>query len=665
MNKKHIGFLLLFSLPGLLLPLPGLAQAAHPEDAAFQAAREAFIKGERAGLARAVARLKTHPLVPWANAFQFSQQLDDGSDIGLAEFIEQQNGTYLAEKMRGDWLKWLIRKEDWTAARTQFARLERPDAEANCRGIDVRLRLGEAEAVGDARALLASAAPLPEPCLPPLRRLAAAGELPVDGLWERLRHRLALNRLKEARTLSGWLPAGETLPWGTVNSIVDHPARYLANLPEKFAETRRDRELAMFAVQRVARGDARVAAARWQEMESRFSASERGFVWGRLALQAALKHQPEASSWFDTAATLGGNSGANSGGNLDEEQHAWRVRAALRGSHWPTVARTIKALPDGLAAQPEWLYWRARAQLAAREPQEHKAAQALLEKISGQPSFYGILASEALGRPFALPPRATPPSAEELAAAADRPGLVRGLGLIKSDMRIEGIREWNWALQGLDDRQLLAAAELAARHAVIDRAISTADRTRGEHDFALRYPTPFFAKVEPRVREAGLDPAWVYGLMRQESRFIMDAKSSAGARGLMQLMPATAKYVAKKIGMHDFHPGRVTEMDTNVILGTNYLRMVMDSLDNHPVLASAAYNAGPGRARRWRAEQPREGAIYAETLPVNETRDYVKKVMANAITYAAMSGGATPSLTARLSTIRPRGFGDGTAETLP
>ncbi|MDP1605146.1 MAG: transglycosylase SLT domain-containing protein [Rhodocyclaceae bacterium] len=656
MNKKQFGLLLLVCLPGWLLPLPGFAQAAHPEDAAFQAAREAFVKGERAKLARAVAKLKTHPLTPWANAFQFSQQLEDGSDAGLAEFIEQQSGTYLAEKMRGDWLKWLIRKEDWTAARSQFARLERPDAEANCRGIDVRLRLGEAAAADDARALLASAAPLPEPCLAPLARLAAAGELPVDSLRDRLRHRLALDKLKEARTLAGWLPAGETLPWGTVNAIIDHPARYLANLPEKFAETRQDRELVMFAVQRVARGDARVAAARWQEIESRFAASERGFVWGRLALQAALKHQPEASAWFDKATSLGGN--------LDEEQHAWRVRAALRGGNWTTVTRAIAALPDALAAQPEWLYWRARAHVARTE---HEAALPLFAKISGQPTFYGILASEALGRPFALPPRATPPSAEELAAAADRPGLARGLGLIRADMRIEGIREWNWALQGLDDRQLLAAAELATRHAVIDRAISTADRTRSEHDFSQRYPTPFYARVEPRAREAGLDPAWVYGLMRQESRFIMDAKSSAGAKGLMQLMPATAQWVAKKIGMHDFHQGRVTEMDTNLILGTNYLRMVMDSLDSHPVLASAAYNAGPGRARRWRAEQPLEGAIYAETIPFNETRDYVKKVMANAINYAALSngGGVSPSLTARLGTIRPRGFGDGTAETLP
>jgi soluble lytic murein transglycosylase len=153
--------------------------------------------------------------------------------------------------------------------------------------------------------------------------------------------------------------------------------------------------------------------------------------------------------------------------------------------------------------------------------------------------------------------------------------------------------------------------------------------------------------------------------MRQESRFIMDAKSSAGAKGLMQLMPATAKWVAKKIGMDNYHPGRVTDMDTNVTLGTNYMRMVMDGLDNHPLLASAAYNAGPGRARKWRAETALEGAIYAETIPFSETRDYVKKVMANAMHYAAVMGIATPSLTARLGTIRPRGFGDTTAENLP
>jgi soluble lytic murein transglycosylase len=261
--------------------------------------------------------------------------------------------------------------------------------------------------------------------------------------------------------------------------------------------------------------------------------------------------------------------------------------------------------------------------------------------------------------------RALPPTAEERQAAETHPARVRGLALIRADLRLDGLREWNWALTGMNDRQLLAAADFAQRSEVIDRAINTADRTQLEHDFTQRYPTPFLAQVAPRASDVDLDPAWVYGLMRQESRFIMDAKSSAGAKGLMQLMPATAKWVAKKIGMADYHPGKVTDMDTNVRLGTNYMRMVMDSLDNHPVLASAAYNAGPGRARKWRAETPLEGAIYAESIPFNETRDYVKKVMANVMHYAAVMGLATPTLTSRLGTIRPRGFGDTTAENLP
>ncbi len=645
-------------LVGLFVALPALAQPGsppgHPEDASFIAAREAFSRGDRVKLTRALASLKTHPLQPWATYYQLVQRLEDGTDAGVAEFADLHAGSYLGEKMRGDWLKWLMRREDWSEARIQFAHLQRPDAEANCRGLDVRLRLGEPEASGDARALLGSAAPLAESCLPPLARLAAAGELSADALWERLRRQLALGKLKEARTIAVWLQDAEEPSWRTVEVIAEHPAKYLAKLPEHYAASRRGRELAAFAVVRMARADARVAAMRWQEIENHFSAAERGFVRGRLALAAAMTHQPEATAWFDQATALGAL--------LDEEQHAWRVRAALRAGQWPAVANAIVAMPENQQAQPEWTYWSARAHAATGNTE---GAQTLYARIAGQPTFYGILAGEALGKSYALPPRALPPSAGELAAAATHPGLARGLALIRLDMRIEGIREWNWALASLNDRQLLAAAELARRNDVIDRAINTADRTQAEHDYAQRYPTPFLTKIEPRAREVNLDPAWVYGLMRQESRFIMDAKSSVGAKGLMQLMPATAKWVAKKIGMNDFHPAKVTQMDTNVTLGTNYMRMVLNSLDDHPVLASAAYNAGPGRARKWRAETSLEGAIYAESIPFNETRDYVKKVMANAMSYAALMGGPTPSLTTRIGTIRPRGFSDGTAEDLP
>ncbi len=653
--KRFLTIALLLSLP---LSLPAWAQSAHPEDATFLAARDAYLKGDRAKLARTVPALKSHPLTPWASYFQLSLPLRDGkegSDAGVAEFLERHTGSYLAEKLRGEWLKWLVDQQDWNRTREQFARLQRPDPEASCRGLDARLNLGEADALAEARKLLVSVQPLAASCFPPLGRLAASGEVSSANVWERLRRLWATGKLKEARIAASWLPADEAPAGKTIEAVIEHPAQHLARLPERFADARRGREIAGLAVLRMARADARVAAARWQEIEQRIPAEERGFVWGRLALAAAISHQPEAVDWFARAEKLGAS--------FDEEQHAWRLRAALRAGDWLAVTRAHALLPDSMAAQPEWVYWRGRAIAALGKPED---AQGLYQQIAGQANFYGILAAEALGKPLDLPPRALPPTAEERQAAETNPLLVRGLALIRADLRLDGIREWNWALNGMNDRQLLAAADLAQRNDVIDRAINTADRTQAEHDFTRRYPTPFFAQVEPRVQDVGLDPAWVYGLMRQESRFIMDAKSSAGAKGLMQLMPATAKWVAKKIGMDHYHPGKVTDMDINVTLGTNYMRMVMDGLDNHPVLASAAYNAGPGRARKWRAESALEGAIYAETIPFNETRDYVKKVMANAMHYAAVMGATTtPTLTSRLGTIRPRGFGDTTAESLP
>jgi soluble lytic murein transglycosylase len=319
-------------------------------------------------------------------------------------------------------------------------------------------------------------------------------------------------------------------------------------------------------------------------------------------------------------------------------------------------------MPPQLAADPTWSYWLGRALIAQGKRDE---AKPLLQRISGQANFYSNLADEELGRTIAVPPLAMPLTREELALAAARPGLRRGIALIRLDMRIEGIREWIWNLRGLDDRQLLAAAELARSQDVYDRAINTADRTATQHDFSLRYLAPFRDRVDPKARELALDSGWVYGLMRQESRFIMNAKSSVGAKGLMQLMPATAKWVAKKIGLSGFHAGKVTEMDTNVTLGTNYLKMVLDSLDNHPVLASAAYNAGPGRARKWRAARPIEGAIYAETIPFNETRDYVKKVMSNSVYYATLFENKPQSLKSRLGIVQPASGGIVLGEDLP
>jgi soluble lytic murein transglycosylase len=222
------------------------------------------------------------------------------------------------------------------------------------------------------------------------------------------------------------------------------------------------------------------------------------------------------------------------------------------------------------------------------------------------------------------------------------------------DLRLDAVREWNWSLRGADDRLLLAAAEVAREANWYDRAIYAADRTKVLHNYDLRYLAPFRDAVREYARSTGLDEAWVYGLMRQESRFVSQAKSGVGAGGLMQLMPATAKWVAGKLGLR-YETGMVNDAGTNVQLGTYYLRHVLDKLSSQPVLATAGYNAGPNRARGWQeADKSLEAPVYIESIGFSETRDYVKKVMTNAVYYAQAFGQGAQSLSARLGTIPPR-----------
>jgi len=172
--------------------------------------------------------------------------------------------------------------------------------------------------------------------------------------------------------------------------------------------------------------------------------------------------------------------------------------------------------------------------------------------------------------------------------------------LYRLNLRIEAIREWTWAIRGFDDKRLLAAAEVARRNKIYDRAIDTANKTVQLHDFNLRYLAPHREVMQDVLKQKELDEAWVYGLIRQESRFVTNAKSSTGAIGLMQLMPSTARWIAKKLGMRNYRKRLVAQVNTNLMMGTYYLKHVLTLFDNQSLLASAAYNAGPSRARRWR-----------------------------------------------------------------
>lgn len=636
----------------LLLPV---SLWAAPGDDAFLQARDAFAKGDRVKLAKAMDQLPGHELRIWAEYYQLRMQLDDNPS-GISEFLSLNAGSLAAERLRGDWIKALGKRGQWDQVAREYPLLQQPELETQCYGLQARLQREDARALDDARPIWFGSAELPEACRPVTDALVAAKKLSIDDIWERVRRQLEAKKPQQALQAARYLPDAQMPDARAVDAATDNPMRFLSRLPAKYlAEARNNRgqrEVLLYAIARIAANDPAAAVSQYEQVESVMSDSERAYGWGQIALQAARKHMPEALGWFArTDATT-----------LSEEQLAWWVRMALRAGNWPTVRRVIARMPAAMAAQPDWMYWQARA-LAAQGKQAE--AYAIYQRIAGQPNFYGSLASEELGQTIAPPPRAASLNPQELGEALANDGLRRSLALFRVDARIDAVKEWNWSLRGMNDRQLLAAADLALRNNVWDRAINTADRTQSQHDYSVRYLAPYRDKVEPKAREQSLDPGWVYGLMRQESRFVIQAKSTVGAQGLMQVMPATASWVAKKIGMTDYHPKRAMDMDTNVTLGTAYMRMVLDGLDNHQVLASAAYNAGPGRAKKWRADVPLEGAIYAECIPFTETRDYVKKVMNNAVYYNALFEEKPQSLKSRLGVIRPRGNGDAGADVLP
>ena len=638
-----------------LLALPWLAHAAVGAPAAderFLAARDAAHAGDRARLERIAPELKGYELESYVEYWQLLLALDNADPATIKAFLARNENSYLAEKLRAEWLKQLGKKKQWAAFDAEYPLLLQADQPLVCYALQSRQARGDATVLDEAMALWVNLMEPPESCYPLLEALIVDKRVLADGVWMRIRRLFEANKLAVARYTMNYLPASQTPNARVVAAVIDKPLPWLVKLPGSVAGSRINRELVALAISRIARNDPDMAYERLSKIESQLQAGEKGWAWSQIGWQAAQRHLPEALAWY----RRGGDA------PLSDEAAQWKVRAALRAQDWGMVRTTIEKMPPALAEQPAWIYWLGRAYRSGGHVED---ADRLFARIAGQPNFYGNLADEELGRIIATPPRAASPTREEIAGMAAHPGVQRSLALFRVSMRSEGVKEWNWSLRGMSDRELLAASSLAERAGVYDRAIAAADRTTTEHDYSLRYLSPYSDQVRLAAKNQSLDDAWVYGLMRQESRFVTSAKSSVGASGLMQLMPATARWVAKKIGLKDFHQGQVNDTETNVLLGTTYMRLVMESLDNYPVLASAAYNAGPGRARKWRAATPLEGAVYAETIPFNETRDYVKKVMSNSVYYSALFNDKPQSLKSRLGIIGPRTTRDPKGEELP
>ncbi|MGH8492780.1 MAG: transglycosylase SLT domain-containing protein [Moraxellaceae bacterium] len=634
-------------LPGLLwlalvIAASGLARADSKDD--FLAARDALRQGNLQIVAEKAEALSQDPLGIYPRYWLLSAQIDLVSPDHILPFLKFYQGSWLAEKLRGEWLRALGKKGEWPLFREQYPLLvDEPSTELLCYSYQSRLAADDKRALTQARAALwFSAKDLPGSCNPVLGALLQSATVSQADIRDRLRIALEANEQEVARHLADLLG----VPWQArdLQKLVAAPAAWLK---KPAGGGRLQSELAIFAIGRLARTDDDAALAELQNWQGRFSDNQKLYAWRRLAQASALQHEARAPEWFARSEGL----------PWTDFAVEWRARLALRVKDWDAVLAALRQLSEEKQKERGWQYWQARALEAkagdAKKPGSPAAAK-IYAQLSADDDYYGLLARERLGPVLAPAASAFRLIDEDWRRAEANAGLQRALRLNEMDLRTEATREWNWALRGADDRMLLVAAETASRAGWYDRAIYAAERTKKLHNYELRYLAPYRDVVRDYAQQTGLDEAWVYGLMRQESRFVSAARSGVGAGGLMQLMPSTARWVAGKVGLK-YEPAMVNDAGTNVRLGTYYLRHVLDELSSQPVLATAAYNAGPNRARAWQpADNSMEAELYIESIPFSETRDYVKKVMTNAVHYAQAFGQPQQTLLARIGTIPPR-----------
>jgi len=590
-------------------------------DKTFIELRDAARKNDIQRTQQLSGSLSNYPYLDYVRYFQLKPQMfdkgnearaDSSVDDEVRAFISTYDGSAIADRMRNDWLLVLGKRKDWNEFDREYPKFVLDD-DTNVKCYSLQSRLSKNE---DPKAIGQEALKI---MIDPRQFGSACQEL-VPALVQ-------------------------------VNGLSTSQARVLgrsaAEMNFETAGRRMGGDDPIGGIVRAARVDPSKTYRDFVQSSSRYNKEDQAAAWGVIGQFLAKRLDRNAIDAYRRQQQLGFNQ------LLSTETQEWKVRTALRAHDWSLVRESIESMnPIVRQRDPAWTYWYGRS---LKELGDSEKANTQFQLLEDQFNFYGQLAREELGKPIVIPPKAKVSNAE-IKEMGKRGGFSRAERFYAMNLRFEGNREWNWELRGMSDRQLLAAAEYAKRIHLYDRTVNTADRTKGEHDFGLRYPTPFKEQLSPIAKNIDLNLAWAYGLIRQESRFITNASSSVGASGLMQVMPNTAKYVAKKIGMNSYTNERLKETQTNLTLGSHYLNMVLKDLDDSWVLASAAYNAGPSRPKSWRERlnQSTEGAIFVESIPFNETRTYVKNVLANASYYSLLMDGQTTPMKQRLGVIVPK-----------
>ncbi|MGT2550705.1 transglycosylase SLT domain-containing protein [Acinetobacter geminorum] len=568
----------------------------------------------------------------------------------IVSFAQRYPQSAMAEKLAADYVEEKVKQADFASAQPVLSYVTNPDQAENCALAQVRAKSGDALVFAEYKDVWLATESQPESCIGLGRMMLSSPLMSAQDkqqrLWVQLRSGLSGQALATAQTL------GLNLSLAQLNQIQANPLNYLWSAPKT---NDADYAYLIFALGRLANNDLSNAFSNVQRVAQGTPQNVQKYLYRTVAYiggTTVMKNNfnREVLQYFD----------ASYGYPLSPEEAEIYARQAIRFGVWESLIRAIDSMTVTQKQEDRWQYWLARASEQRGDSASKATAQQIYRKLAqAGDEYHNLLAKDRLGERYNHQPYDDQPTASDLRRLDQNIHFNRAFTLRRINANPTYTnREWNWAVRQAylqhDDGLLLAAAKRAHDMGWYDRAIYAADRTTNKHNDTYRFVTPHKTNVVSHSYNAGIDPAWAYGLMRQESRFVTSARSHVGAGGLMQIMPDTAKLIARQMG-ETYNPAALSEMNTNIRYGTFYLSMIQGQLSNNPVLATAGYNAGPNRARRWQPDyQSISADQYTETIPLLETRDYVKHVMTNATHYGVILGQGAQSLSQRMKVIPMR-----------
>lgn len=568
----------------------------------------------------------------------------------IKAFVAKYPDSAMAEKLAADYVEAKVQQGDFSSAQQLISAVNNPDDAEACAIAQVQASSGDELALSAYKKVWLVTNKQPDFC-DGLSRFLLNSPLMTSKdrqqrLWTLLRANQLGNSVLTAQGIGIGLNAIE------LSSIASEPLSYLQTAA---LETPTDQAKFLFALARLADTSVDMAAGQLDSVKAKLPDDVQKFGYRIIAYKAATSvmqngYNPQSVTWFDKSVGYPFS---------DEEAEAY-ARQAIRFSQWNSVLKALDAMSLPSQQQRVWQYWYARANEQVKDEKNQSIAKAFYTNLALEDDYYGLLARDKLGQKLNQLGTSYSPSVTDFQRLDNDIHFRRAFSLRNVNASAAyANREWNWAVRQArlknDDALILAAASRANSLGWYDRAIYAAERTEKQHNYALQFLTPFREEVVQHAGNVGIDPAWVYGLIRQESRFVMTARSHVGAGGLMQIMPDTAKWVARQLS-EAYNSTALSQMQTNIRYGTYYLSHIHRQLESQPVLATAGYNAGPNRAKRW---QPTGTATlaadqYTEAIPLLETRDYVKNVMTNSVFYGLLLGQGSQSISQRMGEIPPQ-----------